>query len=56
MTASAASANLSVRHIFGVNVNVSENISFTDDETIVYVGGKTNFSRRFSFSSFGFVS
>lgn len=39
MTASAAAANLAIRHIFGVNVNVTENISFTDDETIVYVAG-----------------
>ena len=39
MTASAAAANLSIRHIFGVNSNVSDNISFTDDETIVYVAG-----------------
>eukprot|EP01040_Poterioochromonas_malhamensis_P000852 gene852-905_t len=37
MTASAAAANLAIRHIFGVNVNVTDNISFTDDETIVYV-------------------
>lgn len=36
----AASSSLSIRHIFGVNVNVSENISFTDDDTIVYVAGK----------------
>ncbi len=40
MTASAAAANLAIRHIFGVNVNVTDNISFTDDETIVYVAGE----------------
>jgi hypothetical protein len=39
MTASAAAVNLSVRHIFGVNVNVADNLSFTDDDTIVYVAG-----------------
>jgi hypothetical protein len=39
MTAAAASASLSLRHIFGINSNVTENISFTDDETIVYVAG-----------------
>ncbi len=40
MTASAAAANLVMRHIFGVSVNVHDNISFTDDDTIVYVAGK----------------
>jgi hypothetical protein len=49
MTASAASASLSIRHIFGIDTNVTDNISFTDDETIVYVAGKTpSLSRSFS--------
>lgn len=39
MTASAASVNLSLRHVFGANVNVADNLSFTDEETIVYVAG-----------------
>jgi hypothetical protein len=43
MTASAASASLSIRHIFGIDTNVTDNISFTDDETIVYVAGKLSF-------------
>lgn len=42
MTASAASVNLSLRHVFGVNTEVTDNLSFTDDETIVYVAGKKN--------------
>lgn len=30
---------LGVRHIFGVNTNVIENLTFTDDDSIVYVAG-----------------
>lgn len=39
MTSTAASTSLAFRHIFGVNTNVVDNISFTDDDTIVYVAG-----------------
>ncbi len=38
--ASASQTALSFRHIFGVNANVSDNISFTDDDTCVYVAGE----------------
>eukprot|EP00981_Chlorochromonas_danica_P000466 scaffold98_cov248-Ochromonas_danica.AAC.7 len=38
---SSSSTSLSLRYIFGVNVGVAENISFTDDETIVYVAGQS---------------
>lgn len=41
MTASAATANLVMRHIFGVSTTVHDNISFTDDDTIVYVAGQS---------------
>jgi hypothetical protein len=30
---------LGVRHIFGVNSNVIDNLTFTDDDSIVYVAG-----------------
>ncbi len=39
MAAAAAATTLSYRHIFGVNTNVVDNISFTDEDTIVYVAG-----------------
>eukprot|EP01031_Cornospumella_fuschlensis_P030468 gene30468-36826_t len=38
---SGSSTSLSLRYIFGVSTNVTDNISFTDDETIVYVAGQT---------------
>lgn len=38
--ATGATTSLSLRYIFGVNVGVAENISFTDDDTIVYVAGE----------------
>ncbi len=46
MATSAAAANLSMRYIFGVNTNVHDNVSFTDDDTIVYVAG-TNITAKF---------
>lgn len=33
------STALQFRHIFGVNTNVVDNLSYTDDDTIVYVAG-----------------
>jgi hypothetical protein len=39
MAAGAAATSLSIRHIFGVNTGVFDNISFTDEDTIVYVAG-----------------
>jgi hypothetical protein len=46
MSTSVASATLQVRHIFGVNAGVADNVSFTDDDTIVYVAGKISIHRR----------
>lgn len=40
-TATTATTSIQFRHIFGVNSNISDNISFTDDDTIVYVAGKS---------------
>lgn len=37
----AAPMSLSMRHLFGVNTNVVDNISFTDDENVVYFAGHT---------------
>lgn len=34
-----ASMSLGVRHIFGVSSNVNDNLTFTDDESLVYVAG-----------------
>eukprot|EP01038_Epipyxis_sp_PR26KG_P004822 gene4822-6757_t len=39
MASAASATTLSFRHIFGVNTNVNDNISFTDEDTIVYVAG-----------------
>jgi hypothetical protein len=39
MSASAAFSTLNIRHIFGINANVVDNVSFTDEDTIVYVAG-----------------
>jgi len=35
----AATSSLQIRHIFGVNTNVVDNLSYTDDDTLVYVAG-----------------
>lgn len=40
MAAAAAATTLAYRHIFGVNTHVADNVSFTDDDTLVYVAGK----------------
>jgi hypothetical protein len=34
-----SSTSLQLRHVFGVNANVVDNLSYTDDDTIVYVAG-----------------
>ena len=35
----ASTTALQFRHVFGVNTNVVDNVSYTDDDTIVYVAG-----------------
>ena len=35
----SATTSLSYRHVFGINSAISDNISFSDDETILYVAG-----------------
>ena len=35
----SATTSLSFRHMFGINGSVSDNISFSDDDTIVYIVG-----------------
>jgi hypothetical protein len=37
--ASVSNMSLGVRHIFGVSTTVYDNLSFTDDDSIVYVAG-----------------
>jgi hypothetical protein len=37
--AGASTTSLQFRHVFGVNTNVVDNVSYTDDDTIVYVAG-----------------
>ena len=37
----AAPMSLSMRHMFGVNTNVVDNLSYTDDDNIVYFAGHT---------------
>ena len=38
-TMSSATTSLSYRHIFGINGSITDNITFSDDETMVYVAG-----------------
>jgi hypothetical protein len=45
----AATTSLQFRHIFGVNTNVIDNVSYTDDDTLVYVAGTV--FKLFPFSS-----
>ena len=40
MAAAASATTLAYRHIFGVNTHVADNVSFTDDETLVYIAGR----------------
>lgn len=37
--AGATTTALQFRHVFGINTNVVDNVSYTDDDTIVYVAG-----------------
>jgi len=39
-TAVTSSTSVQFRHIFGINVNISDNISYLDEDVIVYVAGK----------------
>lgn len=39
MATTASTTTLAFRHIFGVNAHVNDNVSFTDDDTVVYVAG-----------------
>lgn len=39
MSTPASTTNLVFRHMFGINSHVKDNISYTDDDTIVYVAG-----------------
>lgn len=39
-TAVTSSTSVQFRHIFGINVNISDNISYLDEDIIVYVAGK----------------
>jgi len=39
MATGVASTTLALRHIFGINVGVSDNLSFTDEDNICYVAG-----------------
>lgn len=36
-----AVVSLSFRQIFGIGGNITDNVSFTDDETVVYIAGHT---------------
>jgi hypothetical protein len=36
---SATQTAISFRHVFGISANVADNVSFTDDDTVVYVAG-----------------
>lgn len=38
----ATAVSLQFRHIFGINTNVVDNLSFTDDDTLAYVAGECN--------------
>lgn len=46
MSTPASTTNLVFRHMFGVNSHVVDNISYTDDDTIVYVAGKFFYNRK----------
>jgi hypothetical protein len=36
---SVTQTSISFRHVFGISSNVAENVSFMDDDTVVYVAG-----------------
>ena len=43
--AGASTTSLQFRHIFGINTNVVDNVSYTDDDTLVYVAGGVIFNQ-----------